>query len=200
MDNYYDTSDVPSEAAEIESAEPVPVEPVEVDGQTDFELETQLQVQDAVSSIQQVEGLDPESWQQLDSDARTEILQDIEGRMAEIQGREAVPVVAADMGPATYGGFDGTSIRLNADHLASDMPVEEFIDTIVHEGRHAYQYHAVDTPGFVADNAVVSAWAENRDNYLTAEEYGQEIYTSQPLEADAWEYAGQITNALNAAE
>jgi hypothetical protein len=80
------------------------------------------------------------------------------------------------------------------------MPVEEMVDTIVHEGRHAYQDFAVQHPAAVADQRVVAAWAKNRINYLDAERYGQELYQSQPLEADAWSYAGAVLAAVRDAE
>lgn len=200
MDGNNDTSNVPIEFADIEAQEPIPVEPVEVDHETSFLLETQLQVQDAVATIREVEEIDPKIWQQLDSKARVEVLQEVEARMADIQGRPTVPVTSEELAPTIFGGFDGRIIRLNAAHLENDMPVEEFINTIVHEGRHAYQEYATNNPGFVADDNVVSSWMENRKNYLLAEDYGQEIYISQPLEADAWRFANQITNALIVAE
>ncbi len=32
--------------------------------------------------------------------------------------------------------------------------------------------------------------------YLTPDLYGQELYQSQPIEADAWAYAGRVRQAL----
>lgn len=170
-----------------------------VDLQTDFQLQTDLQVQDAVESLQQLDGIRPDAWAALDAAGRLETLQDVEQRMAEIQGRPPVEVMAEDMDPNTYGGWDGSLIRLNAQHLASsDMPVAEVVNTIIHEGRHAYQDYAVAHPGFVPDGAVVAAWAVNMHpgNYLRLEDYGPLFYGGQPVEADAWEYAGRVTTAL----
>jgi len=134
---------------------------VGIDTHTDFELETELQVQDAVDSLPQIEGLNPQAWQALDAAGRMEALQNAENCMAEIQGRPAVEVVSEEMDSTTFGGYNGQHISLNSGHLDSDMPVEEFVDTIVHEGRHAYQDHAVQNPGFVTDTALVNEWASN---------------------------------------
>ena len=100
------------------------------------------------------------------------------------------------MEPGVYGGYvRGEGIVLGQEHLASN-DIREITDTIVHEGRHAYQDHAVQTPGFLADTELTESWRDNWDNYLTAEEYGQELYASQPIEADAWEYGARITDAI----
>ena len=199
---------MPGDTFGLDTADDIPEPPVEdtsevdaevgVDTQADFEMETELQVQDAVESLQQVEGLDLQAWQSLDAAGRLEVLQNIENHMAEIQGRPALEITAAEMDQNTFGGYNGQGIELNAGHIVSDMPVQEFVDTIVHEGRHAYQDYAVRTPGFVTDTALVNSWAGNMapGNYLSAEEYGQELYVAQPIEADAWSYAGRITDAL----
>lgn len=166
------------------------------DVSTEFEQTTEQQIQQAIESLQHIEGLDPQMWQTLDATERLGVLQNVEDRMADIQGRPAVEIVSEEMNPTTFGGYDGQRITLNSGQLESDMPMEEFIDTVVHEGRHVYQDYAVQNPGFVTDTALVNAWADNLANYLTAEEYGQELYVVQPIEADAWCYADRITSAL----
>ncbi len=41
------------------------------------------------------------------------------------------------------------NIQLNRRTIIDEsMPVSESVDTIIHEGRHAYQYHAIQNPGF----------------------------------------------------
>lgn len=169
------------------------------DTAADFELDTQLQVQEAADALSNMSEIRPENWESLEPDERLGVLQDIENQMAEVQHRPPVPVTAEPMRAGTFGGFNGEAIALNSDHLDSEMPAEEFVDTIVHEGRHAYQDHAIRNPGAVADPAVEAAWAENQETYFSAEEYGQEFYQSQPLEADAWSYAGQVVSAMRKA-
>jgi hypothetical protein len=169
-----------------------------VDGQADVALETDLQVQDATAAIEAMDDLFPGAWQTLDAGDRLTALQDVVDQMAAIQGRPGVKVVPGAMPQGAFGAFDGEQITVNAAHLEGDMPVGEFVDTIVHEGRHAYQAYAVEHPGAVTDSALVASWAENMapGNYLNAEQYGQELYQNQPIEADAWSYAGRITANL----
>ena len=173
--------------------------PVVSDNQADFELETQGQISDSIETLHQIPEIQPQNWEGLDEGERLDALQNVENEMAVIQGRENIPVIFDhNMDPDTYGGYNGSEIRINANHVMFDKPVEENIDTIIHEGRHAYQEYAINNPGTVTDNDVVAQWNENRlpGNYLTAEMYGQSAYENQPIEADAYDYAGNIINGL----
>lgn len=196
-ENYYASEIKPSnETGEQNAPE---IEDVGVDAETAFALETSQQIQDATQQLSQIEGLNPQNWAVLDSSSRLEVLQNVEDRMATIQGRPAVEIKPTELSPGTYGYYDGQGITINAADLnGNQMHISEFVDTIVHEGRHAYQDFAIANPGTVSDPAIVAAWAENMQpgNYLTAEDYGQEAYLNQPVEADAWNYAGQVTAAL----
>ena len=188
-----DADDSPSETSES-------IGEIERDTSAEFEIETAFQVQDAADSLRQLPGLDQTSWQTLDGQQRLETLQGVENELAGVQGRPEVPVTAEEMPPGTFGGFDGSRIVVNDADLQSEMPVDEHIDTIVHEGRHAYQQYAVENPGLVSDRQTVEAWADNSQNYLPAEIYGQEIYASQPVEADAFAYANGVVDALHEGE
>ncbi len=162
----------------------------------DFGTITEAQVRDATESLQQIEGLHPETWEQLDEAERVHVLQDVENHLAEIQERPPVSIGIEPMDPGVYGGYvRGEGITLSQEHIQSD-DVREIVDSIVHEGRHAYQDYAIQNPGFVSDADLVESWRTNWDNYLTAGEYGQELYTSQPIETDAWEYGARIADAV----
>jgi hypothetical protein len=198
MDAHYSANDISSSTETTEQTAPE-IEDVGVDTDTAFALDTSQQIQDATQQLSQIEGLNPNNWTALDSASRLEMLQTVEDRMAAIQGRPAVEIKPTELTPGTYGYYDGQRITINAADLnGNQMQVSEFVDTIVHEGRHAYQDYAITNPGIVSDPAVVAAWTENMQpgNYLTAEEYGQEAYLNQPVEADAWSYASQVTSAL----
>lgn len=169
------------------------------DTSLEHELDTELQISDAVERLAGMDNLRPEQWQALDANQRLSVLQDVENTMSGIQGRPAVTIEAASMESNTFGGFDPTTggIVINAEHLVGDLPPTEHLDTIIHEGRHAFQHYAIAHPDAVADSAVVSAWAENMTNYLSPDQYGQELYAQQPIEADAFAYAGRIINGLS---
>ena len=170
---------------------------VPTDTQADCEIAIELQIQEGAQAISEIDGLQPEIWQSSDASERLETLQSIENRMAEIQQRPPVAIVPEAMASNVFGGWNGEYIAINKGHLNSDMPVEEFANTIVHEGRHAYQDFAIKNPGFVSDSETVASWVANQgDGYFDAEGYGQEIYQTQPVEADAWNYANGVINAV----
>jgi hypothetical protein len=177
-----------------------PIAPEELEPQEEPIAQTdEPEIQEAVEAIGSMDNLNPGTWDSLGAQERLETLQNVENTMAEIQGRPAVEIIADDtLNPSTFGGYNPNTetITINAAHLNSDMPVDEYIDTVVHEGRHAYQDHAIKNPGFVNQTDLVNSWAENQSNYLTADQYGQEIYATQPVEADAWDYATRIRNNL----
>ena len=102
-----------------------------------------------------------------------------------------MPVVAEKMDSRTYGYFDEHAIHINT-KMWDD--ISETVDTIAHEGRHAYQHYAIKHPMFHSNVEEVASWRNNNipGNYLSAEKYGQARYKAQPIEADAWTYASAI--------
>jgi hypothetical protein len=167
----------------------------------DFQLETDAQVQDAVTTLSENQEIQPDHWETLGEEERLNALQVVEDQMADIQGRESVPVVEDhDLGPGVYGGYNENdqSIHINSDHMMGDMPVEENVDTIVHEGRHAYQDYAINNPGVVNDTEIVNQWSENwrEENYIRPENADFEDYVNQPVEADAWGYSRRIVDGI----
>lgn len=166
-------------------------------GQEYFTAGDELGIIQGAEALSHLEAIRPEVWEDLSTGERLQALQTVEETLAKVQGRPALEVVCEPMEPGMYGYFDGRAIHLSEWAMNSN-DVAEAVDTIAHEGRHAFQHFAVDHPGFYPDQATVAAWGENFDNYLTADLYGQEIYQSQPVEADAWAYGSAIRQALYA--
>lgn len=159
-------------------------------------LLTDAQIDTAVGELGNIAEIQPEVWETLDADERLATLQGIEERMAEIQGRPPTELSSAPLEPGTCGGYTrGEGITLSEEHLGSN-DVAEIVDTVVHEGRHAYQDHVIQNPDASHNQVLSQSWSENWDNYLTAEDYGQEVYQGQPIEADAWNYAGRVREQL----
>ena len=151
------------------------------------------QISKAIEILKQIPELRPEVWERLDLESRRQVLQSIENHLARVQGRPPCPIRVERMNPREFGGYDRASktITVSEEHIASD-DIYEIIDTIVHEGRHAYQHYAVEHPGFHSDEREVKEWKGNFEHYLPAEIYGMEIYRSQPIEADAWSFAEEV--------
>mgnify|MGYP006900778693 CR=1 FL=1 len=162
-----------------------------------YSLETRGQIADGVDSLRQISEIQPEHWETIqDANERLAALQNVEDNMASIQGRPSVPVEAVSMEDNVFGGWNGQSIRVNYDHLMGDQTVMENVDTIVHEGRHAYQDYAIERPEIISDQNIVQEWKDNMQDYKNAETYGLEMYLNQPVEADAWSYANAIQIGL----
>lgn len=159
-----------------------------------------IQEQQAIYDLSQIEEVQPEIWSELGETERLEVAQEIEDTMAEIQGRPPMEIeVDPSLKPGEYGGYDGHRIIVSDWSLQSNN-VKELVDTIVHEGRHAYQEYAILTPDFHSNESEVTDWGGNfpeyGGTYYDASTYGQEIYESQPIEADAWSYGSRIANGI----
>ena len=106
-----------------------------------------------VAELRKIDGLrvDPETWRKMPESERIGVLQAAEDRMAKAQGRPAERVYGERMTKNSYGYFrpDGRQrgIYVNTERSKFDS-LPESLNTVVHEGRHAYQDHAIRTPGF----------------------------------------------------
>lgn len=156
---------------------------------------TEQQVQEGAEALRSIPELRPEVWQGLNDGEKLEALQNAENQMAEVQGRSPVEVRVEQMGPGQHGGYTRGDrvIHVSQADVRSDNP-REVLDTVVHEGRHAYQHYAVENPGFHSNEAEVEAWELNMQpgNYRTVEMDGARAYMEQPVEADAWSYASRV--------
>ncbi len=104
--------------------------------------------------------------------------------IAAVQGRPAVDIFSYDADPDDYGYYDGNTNRIGigAHSLAHDA-VNDVVDTLAHEGRHAYQEWAIDHPDAHGDPREVEAWRHNfaDANYMSpAVDYAE--YLLQPVE------------------
>lgn len=154
-----------------------------------------LQVTKAALRLSLISKIRSSEWVVLDHQARTDALKSVENCLAEIQGRKGFSVVVERMKPNQMGYFDGKRLHLNESLLKSDQ-IQETVNTIIHEGRHAYQRYAIDHPGFHSDANQVRVWRTNFRNYLDPELYGYELYRNQQVEKDAFDYADAISKEL----
>lgn len=184
---------------ELETLEDVEA-PARAEGLTEADLEY----------IRAIEGLTAEQWEKLEPAERLEALQELEDKLAEIQGRPPYPVVAeylpCNRNELSGGYFDGDRIVVNRSLLEGgsaeiEALVEEFglgssrefiVNTLAHEGRHAYQWYAVENPGVHPNEHEVEYWRANFETYLQSGLYGFEAYWMQPLEVDARRYGDAV--------
>jgi len=91
----------------------------------------------------------PEVWRTLDQSTRTATLQALENHQAQWSGRDArvvTPIdIARDTESHTYGYYDHFN---HPDRLFLNVQdydnVHETLDTLFHEGQHAYQHDCID--------------------------------------------------------
>ena len=170
---------------------------------------------DIVSYAEPVEGIaDPvaenewlwkcfeyETWDRWSVEEKMAILQTLTDYETETLGIPAVAISAGMIGEDTLGAYNyqTNEMWINTEHLVTDS-AEECIDTVCHEAFHACQHYIVasldwDNPALQTTSyfSELRAWLINEDNYMSAEEYGYDIYADQPIEASARAYADKET-------
>jgi hypothetical protein len=93
--------------------------------------------------------------------------------------------------PNSRGYYSGNGyLYLNSDVLTDENNRLDAIDTVFHEGRHAFQHAAVKNPtAYSIDRNTAQQWANNfHPNYIRYEQ-NPARYFSQPIEVDARTFA-----------
>ncbi|QKG83373.1 hypothetical protein GXN76_02065 [Kroppenstedtia pulmonis] len=140
-------------------------------------------------------------WKDLSFEERLKALQDLEHHYAKEQGREPRNVESEKIPGLNYMGYYDPSqdiIKINEDHIKQDDFHYCCVETVIHEGRHAYQEDAI--VGIVShpDAGEVQKWKENAIAYKDKPYF---MYRLQPLERDANDYAnGQTYNLFQELE
>lgn len=147
-------------------------------------------------TIQQID-----EWDSLDNDSKVELICKIgiiELENLGIDDDVGISIEADKIDENTMGYYVDSEkqIVINIGHICSD-DVTENIDTIAHEVFHAYQHYVVSSVDFDSEFVKTShyykdarEWKDNIQNYISAD-YDFQKYQSQPLEADASEYASE---------
>lgn len=159
-----------------------------------------------------------ESWIELGGSERLGILNDIEHEIAHIEHRPPLTVYTENMPLATLGyqDWDNKRIVLNENFILSNekSKYKELLNTVIHEGRHAYQYYNVEEKLIHESWAEVNTWKENYfdPTYAYYHSTGQmvliptiegyksipdfRLYYYQPVEIDARNFASDIMQRL----
>lgn len=139
-----------------------------------------------------------DNWLNTEYDGRCEALREAEVKIAEIEHRPACEVKFQCMEECHLGYFNPSdkTITINSAYIFSDSPsaYREVLDTLIHEGRHAYQdynmYGREVHPR--AGEVNMWKWNENDIGYQTVALCGFEIYAMQPVETDARAFAEDV--------
>ncbi len=175
------------------------------------EIESLFQKLEAPNDTMQIESisdilvecseLEYANWEKLTTEEKTEVLNKLEGTIAQIECRPACPVSFRPMEEGCYGGYcEGRKdITLNENLLENSPSIyRELIDTIIHEGRHAYQDYNIHVQEIHPRHAEVNSWRdtwgdgkwEYKNDCRT--ELGLRLYEQQSIEIDARNFAADV--------
>ena len=154
------------------------------------------------------EELKYENWIHLSDAEKTEVLNKLEEQIATIECRPPCPVHFEPLEPNLYGGYrPGVGdIQLNNFLLSNDYGnYQELIDTLIHEGRHAYQDFNINVQETHPRHSEVDSWRDTWGNGTGKWEYwndcrtelGVRLYEQQSIEIDARNFAGDVINIMN---
>ena len=172
----------------------------------EFAPSSEVQAAEIREAFLDIPELRYENWVELNGEQRVAALNELEQQVAEIAMRDPVDVQMEVFDKNTLmGTFDGTTLRI-ADHSLMDNSYEgykETLDTLFHEGRHAYQDYNLYVERVEQNRELVDSWKVNNvdlgyDNgdRLIFKDRGYLEYYTQPVEVDARVFAETVINEL----
>lgn len=132
-------------------------------------------------------------WKNYSAGKRQRIIEKIEKKQAKILKRPVLPVVVNTSPNCPYFGMFESKNGKEVFHINLRLLQEPHLrfhalETILHEGRHAYQYNLISKrkPRFYEFRK--KRWMQNYAGYISS---GKDklFYSMQPIERDAQKYA-----------
>jgi len=162
-----------------------------------------VQIEQISDAMCKIESLRYEKWKELSFDQHMEVLNKLEHVIAKIEHRNPCPIYAEKLDENNLGKFSrkGKYMVINSEYINSNSFKDhsEVLDTLIHEGRHAYQdYNLTEREVHIRQDEV-EKWRENlyETGYLDFKTYGFELYSKQPVEADAFAFASNVLKRFN---
>lgn len=157
-----------------------------------------VQIEEVAKTMDSMEGADYNEWKELSFDKRMEVLQQLENNIAEIAHRPSCEVCAKKLGDGHMGYYsqDSNKIVINSDFISSnsEKAYNNVLETLVHEGRHAYQCYNLYEREVHPRQGEISNWRMNEIEYgyQDVKHFGFKIYEMQPVEADARAFSEDV--------
>lgn len=166
-----------------------------------------LQIEQISEVLSDCEDLKYENWVNIELPEKEAVLNSLEERIAEIEHRPPCPVHLKPLDEGLWGGYNPVTkdITINSNYAEmSDYGIyKEMVDTLIHEGRHAYQDFNVNVAEIHPRHSEVASWAENMEGGKwgywgdCSTILGQRLYEQQSIEIDARNFAADILDKLN---
>lgn len=164
-----------------------------------------IQIEQISDAMKDTEGLNFNDWKNMSYEERCDALQVAEYKIGDIEHRPACDIKYETLEKGTYGYFNpmDKTITINSDYIKSDnfADYKETLDTLIHEGRHAYQDYNLTEREVHPRSGELANWKYNEHTvgYQDCQTCGFEAYALQPVESDARAFAEDVLkNYLNA--
>lgn len=151
-------------------------------------------------------------WRNLSAEERVKILGAFEEKIADIEKRNFIPVCHEPMEPGHMGYHDGQKLVISDQLICSNeyADYKTTLNTLFHEGRHAYQNHNLYICRTETSDETYDSWVVNRKKmgYSSGDtsfpfnlfSYFKEKcfnkYYTQPVEVDARLFAEAVEKKL----
>lgn len=142
----------------------------------------------------------PEIWEMLSYDERLWTIENLKNIELNYLGvSKDILLVITELEDSTLGEYSDNIIKID-EYYFNNSPIEEIVETVCHECRHAYQ-HACIEAYYDADESFqdlymftsTKIYADNWFNYIEydAGKDNYDEYYNQPIESDSFSYASQ---------
>ena len=165
-----------------------------------------IQVERISEVLSRCKDLKFENWVSLSLKEKGKLLNSLEDRIAEIEHRPACHIKLTELRHDQWGGYSPITkdITINSSFVKlSDYNTYcEIIDTLVHEGRHAYQDYNINVNEVHPRHSEVESWADTMQGGKweywgdCSTKLGQRLYEQQSIEIDARNFAADVLEKL----
>lgn len=146
-----------------------------------------------------------ENWIKLDTITKLAKLNNLENKVAEIAHRPVMEVKMEEMKEKLFGYCNSSGLFLSQTIINSNSKEDYYhtLNTLFHEGRHAYQNYNLYCKQIEQNHEMINAWKINHDKlgykngeWLIFKERGYYEYYSQPVEVDARVFSEEVMKKL----
>lgn len=182
------------------------------DSNENFAPSMEIQAEEIKDVYYSTPELQFDNWKTLDIEERTKLLETFEGKIADIEKRQAMPVRHEPTEGMLMGYNDGQKIVISDRLVGSNEfgDYKEMLNTLFHEGRHSYQNHNLYIARTERSDELYDSWVINKEKlgysssdasfpFCLNREFREKSYYkyyTQPVEVDARLFAEAVENKI----